>query len=72
MATAEAEAGKTVRLDVGIWWNPETDHIHISAKDQFISTVCAKEGSARCHPNLYRKLARALRDAGRPHPQIDG
>jgi len=63
-------AEKTARLDVGIWWNPDTDHIHISAKGLFISTVNAVDGSKRCHPNLYWKLARALRDLGKPHPPI--
>jgi hypothetical protein len=59
---------KTARLDVGIWFNPNTGHIHLAAKDHFISTVSADPASKRYHPNLYRKLAAALRDADCPHP----
>ncbi len=62
---------KTARLDVGIWWNEDTDHIHISAAGHFISTVSPKVGSKRYHPNLYGKLAKALRDSGKPHPPMD-
>ena len=61
---------KTGRLDVGIWWNRDTGHIHISAKNQFISTVNTDPGSARCHENLYWKLAKALKDQGLPHPDL--
>jgi hypothetical protein len=63
-------AGRTARLDVGVWYNSDTGHIHISAKDHFISTVNNEAGSKRCHANLYWKLARALRDSGMPHPPI--
>lgn len=60
--------GKTARLDVGIWFNPDTGHIHIAAKGQFISTVSPDPRSKRYHPNLYRKPAAALRESGKPHP----
>ena len=63
-------SGKTARLDVGIWWNEKTGHIHIAAHDHFISTVNDVAGSKRCHQNLYMKLARSLRDTGKPHPPI--
>jgi hypothetical protein len=60
--------GKTARLDVGIWFNERTGHIHIGAKGQFISTVSDDPKSKRYHPNLYRKLTASLADAGLPHP----
>ena len=62
---------KTVRLDVGIWYNEATRHIHIAAKDSFISTVSPDPESKRFHPNLYRKLATCLREAGAPAPETD-
>ena len=62
------DSPKTARLDVGIWFNQSTGHIHLAAKDQFISTVSNDPASKRFHPNLYKKLAKALRDANRPHP----
>lgn len=62
---------KTVRFDVGIWFNADSGHIHMAAKDAFISTVSNDPASKRYHPNLYRKMAKALRDAGAPAPQED-
>lgn len=59
---------KTARLDVGIWFNEASGHIHIAAKGALISTVSNDPGSKRYHPNLFRKLATTLRDAGLPHP----
>lgn len=60
---------KTIRLDVGIWFNEKSGHIHVAARDAFISTVSANPESKRFHPNLYRKLASALREAGAPAPE---
>ena len=65
---SKGESGKTARLDIGIWFNEATGHIHIAAKDQFISTVSNDPASKRYHPNLYNKLAKALRAADKPHP----
>jgi hypothetical protein len=59
---------KTVRLDVGIWFNEATGHIHIAAKNGFISTVSSDPKSKRFHPNLFRKLTKCLRDAGAATP----
>ncbi len=63
---------KTVRLDVGVWFNEASGHIHVAAKGAFISTVSNDPRSKRYHPNLYRKLADCLRGAGAPHPSVDG
>jgi hypothetical protein len=62
------KAPKTARLDVGVWFNETTGHIHIAGKGTFISTVSNDPKSKRYHPNLFRKLARVLRDSGLPHP----
>lgn len=62
---------KTVRLDVGIWFNAQTGRIHIAAKDAFISTVSNDPNSKRYHPNLYRKMANTLRQSGAPAPDVN-
>lgn len=60
---------KTVNLNVGIWFNEESGHIHIAGQGAFISTVSNDPKSKRYHPNLYRKMAKTLRDAGVPAPE---
>jgi hypothetical protein len=64
--------GKTVYLDVGAWFNPKSGHIHLSlpGTDWFITTVAPNRDSKRGHPNLYRKLAKVLKEAGVPAPAI--
>ena len=64
--------GKTVYLEVGIWWNEAQGHIHLTAKgvEGFHTTICNDVASKRGHPNLFMKLAKVLRDAGAPHPTI--
>ena len=62
--------GKSVYMEVGIWWDESQDQIHLTAKDVkgFHTTVSQDAGSRRGHPNLFMKLAKVLRDAGAPHP----
>lgn len=57
---------KTIPLTISVWYDEKTEHIHIAAPetDWFHSTVNDREGSARRHANLFRKLGRILRDAG--------
>jgi hypothetical protein len=62
---------KTVRLDVGIWYDSKSRHIKISAKDAFISTVSNDPDSKRFHLNLYKKLSKCLKDSGAPGPNIE-
>jgi hypothetical protein len=66
-----SKPGKTVYLEVGIWYNEDQDNIHITAKDfgGFHSTVNGNPASVRGHPNLFNKLAACLREAGVPAPQ---
>lgn len=64
-------AGKTVKLDVGIWFNETTGHIHIADRRHgIISTICDRPGNKRSHPHLFKKLAKCLRDAGAPAPTM--
>ena len=67
-----SESEKTIHLELGVWYNEQTNHIHVStqAGNGFISTVNADPTSKRGNPNLFFKLACVLRDAGKPHPQI--
>jgi hypothetical protein len=62
---------KSATLSVNVWWNQKTGHIHVAAKDHFISTVNDADGSARRHTNLYWKLARCLEASGLPAPGVD-
>lgn len=55
-------SGKSVAVEVRIWMKRE-GHIAIaSTKENFISTVSNDPTSKRYHPNLYKKLARVLRN----------
>jgi hypothetical protein len=64
--------GRSVYLEVGIWWDAEQQQIHLTAKNVsgFHTTVSADSDSKRGHPNLFVKLAKVLRDKGAPHPAI--
>lgn len=64
--------GKTGRLEMSVWYNEETGHIHLAVPGSadFITTVNGEAASKRGLPHLYRKLARALREQGRPAPDV--
>lgn len=66
-----AKGGNTVYLHMGIWYNRSTGHIHmaIPGSGWFHSTVNNESGSKRHHANLFRKLTRALKQAGAPYPE---
>lgn len=67
---SDDDSTKTVRVAAGIWYNKDTDSIHI-ALDGFqgaITTVNRKAGSKRCHENLFTKLSRCLKQEGKPFP----
>ena len=67
-----SEPGKSVYLDVGIWYDEQQGHIHITAKNVhgFHTTINDNAESKRGHPNLFMKLAKCLKEAGAPHPEI--
>ncbi|MER8465990.1 hypothetical protein [Mesorhizobium sp. M1396] len=58
---------KSTKLNVSVWYSEKSNRIHI-AGGGFRSTVNADPDSKRHHPNLFKKLARYLRDAGLPAP----
>lgn len=72
MPTSSAP-GKSVYLQVGIFFKEETGHIHITSNDapDLHTTINNKPGSIRCHANLFEKLAKVLRDNGAPAPAND-
>ncbi len=61
--------GNTAYLNIGAWYDPKTGHIHLTLPHSkwFHTTVSNDPGSKRYHPNLYEKLARALKAAGVPN-----
>ncbi len=67
---AKSARGKTVYFQAFAWYNADTGHIHLAARDDgLISTVSGDPSSKRYHPNLFGKLARLLRDSGAPYPE---
>ena len=67
------KGGNTAYLNVGIWYDKDTGHIHMTLPHSgwFHTTVTNDLDSKRGHANLFAKLARALREAGVPHPPVD-
>ncbi len=67
------KGGKTAYLNVGVWYNSKMGHIHLTLPNSgwFHSTVTGDPKSKRGHPNLFGKLARALKEAGVPGPAIN-
>lgn len=64
--------GNTAYLNVGVWYDADTGHIHLTLPRSgwFHTTVTDDPKSKRGHPNLYEKLARALREADVPGPDV--
>lgn len=63
--------GNTAYLNLGVWYDSATGHIHLTLPNSgwFHTTVTADAESKRGNPNLFGKLARALREAGVPGPK---
>ena len=66
------KGGNTAYLQIGAWFDQTTGHIHLTLPHSgwFHTTVTDDATSKRGHPNLYAKLARALKEAGVPEPEI--
>ena len=66
-----SEPGNSVYLEIGVWYKEETGSIHIASNDvpDFHTTVRADAKLKRGHPNMFRKLAKILRDSGAPAPK---
>lgn len=73
MAVDVSKPGKSVYLDLGVWYDAKQDHIHLTAKgvEGFHTTIARNPASKRGHPNLFNKLAKVLWGAGAPHPAIE-
>lgn len=61
---------KSINLDLRVWYDEKSRHIKLAGKGLTASTVSNDPTSKRYHPNLFRKLATALRNAGAPAPEI--
>ena len=59
---------KSINLNVRVWYDNKSRHIKLAGQGLTASTVSNDPTSKRYHPNLFRKLAKALRDAGAPSP----
>ena len=66
-----SEPGNSIYFEIGVWYNEETGSIHMTAKDApgFHTTVRQDSKLKRGHPNLFKKLARCLREKGAAAPQ---
>ncbi|MEO6224496.1 MAG: hypothetical protein ABIO80_01395 [Sphingomicrobium sp.] len=63
-------SGKTGNVTLGLWFDEQAGDIHLSIPGVGLSTVNGNAGSKRGHPHLFNKLAKVLRDQGKPHPAI--
>lgn len=63
-------SGKTAYPKIGVWYDAEKGDIHLSIDGYGLSTVNANAASDRGNPHLFNKLAKALRDSGKPHPTL--
>lgn len=67
----KSKPGNAIYLEVGVWYDEARGSIHIASNDvpDLHTTVHADERRKRGYPNLFRKLAKVLRDGGAPAPQ---
>jgi hypothetical protein len=63
-------SGKTGKVEIGLWFDEGASDIHLSIPGHGLSTVSPNAESKRGHPHLFNKLAKVLRDQGKPHPPI--
>ena len=63
--------GKSINLNLRIWYDEKSRYIKLAGKGLTASTVSNDPDSKRYHPNLFRKLSKALRDAGAPAPELE-
>lgn len=62
---------KSISLKLRVWYDGKSRHIKLASPDLTASTVSNDPSSKRYHPNLFGKLATALRNAGAPAPPKD-
>ena len=63
-------SGKTGSATIRLWFDEQAGDIHLSIPGHGLSTVSADAASKRGNPHLFNKLAKVLRDQGKPHPEI--
>lgn len=63
-------SGKTAYPRIGVWFDEQMGDIHLSIAGHGLSTVNGNADSKRGNPHLFNKLAKVLRDEGKPHPPI--
>ena len=61
---------KTARVTIGVWYDQQDGEIHLSIPDFGLSTISSDREKKRGHPHLFNKLAKVLREQGKPHPPI--
>lgn len=61
---------QSINLELRVWYDERSRHIRLAGKGLTASTVSNDPTSKRYHPNLFRKLAVALRQAGVPAPEM--
>lgn len=61
---------KSINLELRVRYDEKSRHIKLAGKGLTASTVSNDPTSKRYHPNLFRKLAVALREAGAPAPDV--
>lgn len=63
----DGQPGRSLYVELGVWYNKETGDIHMTAQGVpgFHTTVNDKEGSLRCHGNLYDKFKKLLQEHDR-------
>ncbi len=61
---------KSINLEIRVWYDEKSRYIKLAGKGLTASAVSNDLASARYHPNLFRKLATALREAGAPAPEV--
>jgi hypothetical protein len=59
---------KSISLQIRAWYDPTSGYIKLAGPGLTALTVSNDPKSKRFHPNLYTKLAKALRDQGNPSP----
>lgn len=61
---------KSINLQLRVWYDEKSRHIKLAGPGLTATTVSNDPTSKRYHPNLFRKLAVALRQAGVSAPEV--
>jgi hypothetical protein len=66
------KGGNTAYLNIGVWYEAETGQIHVTLPHTgwFHTTVSTNPKSKRFHRSLLAQLARAMKEAGVPYPDV--